>query len=69
MKMSDEERVAKAIAKMMNDLTLDLDQVGIYIGRIRPATSYRRLEIIMDSAREEREAKVDYDRYQHDTLF
>lgn len=67
--MSEEEKVAKSITKMMNDLTLDLDQVGIYIGRMRPATSYRRLEVIMDSAREEREAKVDYERYGQDTLF
>jgi hypothetical protein len=69
MKKSDEERVAENVAKMMNDLTLDLDQVGVYLGRIRPATSYRRLEIIMEAAREEREDTVDYDRYKQDTLF
>jgi hypothetical protein len=69
MTKSDEEKVAGAIAKMMNDLTLDLDQIGVYLGRIRPATSFRRLEIIMEAAREEREDTVDYDRYKQDTLF
>jgi len=69
MKKSDEEKVAENVAKMMNDLTLDLDQIGVYLGRIRPATSYRRLEIIMEAAREEREDTVDYDRYKQDTLF
>jgi division protein CdvB (Snf7/Vps24/ESCRT-III family) len=69
MKKSDEEKVAENVAKMMNDLTLDLDQIGVYLGRIRPATSFRRLEIIMEAAREEREDTVDYDRYKQDTLF
>lgn len=69
MRKSDEEKVAENVAKLMNDLTLDLDQVGVYLGRIRPATSYRRLEIIMEAAREEREDTVDYDRYKQDTLF
>jgi hypothetical protein len=69
MTKSDEEKVAGAIAKMMTDLTLDLDQIGVYLGRIRPATSFRRLEIIMEAAREEREDTVDYDRYKQDTLF
>jgi hypothetical protein len=66
---SDEEKIAESIHKMLSDLRLDLDQVGLYIGRIRPQTSQRRLEIILEAAQEERNGAVDYDRYKHDTLF
>lgn len=69
MRKSPEEKVAGAIHQMLSDLNLDLDQVGIYIGRIRPQTSHRRLEIILEAAEEERNGVVDYDRFQQDTLF
>jgi hypothetical protein len=66
---SDEEKVAEAIHKMLSDLRLDLDQVGVYIGRIRPQTSQRRLGIIFEAAEEERYGVANYDRFSQDTLF
>jgi predicted RNA binding protein with dsRBD fold (UPF0201 family) len=69
MRKTDEEKVAEAIHKLLSDLRLDLDQVGVYIGRIRPQTSQRRLEIILEAAEEERNGVVDYDRFNQDTLF
>ena len=52
---SDNEKVAIKIAKLLNDLTLDLDAVGIYLGRQAPSVSYRRLQIIAEAAEAERE--------------
>jgi hypothetical protein len=68
-KKSDEEKVAEAIDRMLSDLRLDLDQVGVYIGRIRPQTSQRRLEIILEAAEEERNGVTNYDHEQPNYLF
>lgn len=64
---SDSEKVAMKIAKMINDLTLDVEQVGVYLGRMAPAVSYRRLQIIAEAAQHERE--VQDVRLGHDPLF
>lgn len=53
---STEQKVASKIATMVNDLTLDLDQVGIYIARENNIT-YRRVMEIADSAKYEKEDK------------
>jgi hypothetical protein len=55
-----EEKVAERIAKLINDLTIDLDQLGLYLARMNNIT-YRRLIEIADSARHEKEgSKNDY---------
>jgi len=64
---SDNEKVAMRIAKLLNDLTLDLDAVGTYLGRQAPSVSYRRLQIIAEAAEAEREQQDV--RISHNPLF
>lgn len=53
--MSNEEKVAHAIAKLLDSLTLNLDDVGKYLARFLPNTIYNRLMIIAESAEWEKE--------------
>ena len=62
---SEAERVADKIAKLINDLTLDLDQVGFYVARNNLVT-YNRLIEIAEAAEYEREI---INGRQQDTLF
>lgn len=55
--MSNEEKVAHAIAKLLDSLTLNLDEVGKYLARFLPTTIYNRLMIIAESAEWEKENK------------
>jgi hypothetical protein len=63
MKMTDEEKVAVKIAGLLSDLRLDIERVGVYIARMRPTTAYRRLEIMTESAQEEKETSERYTKY------
>jgi hypothetical protein len=54
---SDNEKVADKISMLVNDVTLDLDQVGSYIARTASNVTYRRLLEIVDAARFEKEEK------------
>lgn len=56
---STEEKVLDRISRLINDLTLDLEQLGIYFGRTN-GTTYRRLMTIAESAKYEKEDKDDY---------
>jgi len=47
-----EEKATDQITNIVSDLTLDLEQVGIYIGQMRPQTINRRLQIIAETAKE-----------------
>lgn len=53
--MTDEEKVAVKISNMICDLRLDIERVGIYMARMRPSTTYHRLEILTEAAQEEKE--------------
>lgn len=53
--MTDEEKVAVKISNMICDLRLDIERVGIYIARMRPQTTYKRLEVLAEAAQEEKE--------------
>lgn len=53
---SKEESVAEKIAELVTDLRLDLEQVGIYVGR-QDNVVYRRVQIVSESAKFEREEK------------
>jgi len=55
--MSNEEKVAHAIAKLLDSLSLDLDEVGKYLARFLPNTIYNRLMIIAEAAEWEKENK------------
>ena len=62
-----EEKAAQKIATIVNDITLDLDFVGIHLARVAPTISYNRLMLIAESAEFEKES-VDV-RNSHDPLF
>jgi hypothetical protein len=64
---SEAEKVAEQLANIVKDSTLDLDQVGIYLSRIRPSYLYKRLTIIVESA--EAESENEFDRISHNPLF
>jgi hypothetical protein len=51
-----ELRVATKISDLVNDLTLDLDQVGIYLAT-NNAVTYRRVMEIAESAQWEKEER------------
>jgi hypothetical protein len=53
--MTEEEKVAVKISNMICDLRLDIERVGIYLARMRPSTTFHRLEIMTESAQEERD--------------
>jgi hypothetical protein len=56
MAMSEAEKVAVKIGNLVNDLTLDLDQVGNYIARDN-AITYRRVIEVAEAAKYEREGE------------
>ena len=51
-----ELKVANKMSEMVNDLTLDLDQVGVYLASSNSIT-YNRLMAVAESARYEKEEK------------
>jgi hypothetical protein len=58
-----ELRVAEKMGEMVNDLTLDLDQVGVYIANDNSVT-YRRLMEVAEAARFEKE-EIDLNDYDY----
>jgi division protein CdvB (Snf7/Vps24/ESCRT-III family) len=64
---TDEEKVAKQIAKLISDVSLDLDEIGKHLATANPHLSYRRLLEIAESAEYEKEATSV--RITHDPLF
>lgn len=53
-RQSTAEKTAIKIGSLVNDLTLDLDQVGMYLGRDNSIT-YNRLMVILEAAKWEKE--------------
>ena len=51
---TEEEKVAKTIAKHLVNLELDLEMVGRYLGSIVSRVAYNRLRVIAESAEYER---------------
>jgi hypothetical protein len=65
--ISKEEKIARKLSDIVNDYTLDLDEVGRYFYRVAPRVSYNRILDIVDVAEMEREnADV---RNHHNPLF
>jgi hypothetical protein len=60
-----EEKVAEQIANVICDSRIDLDQVGVYLARVRPNTPYNRLMIIAESAEWEKEQAYDREHINH----
>ena len=53
--VSKEEKIARKLSEIVNDYTLDLDEVGRYFYRVAPKVSYNRILDIVDVAEMERE--------------
>jgi hypothetical protein len=51
------EKIAIKLMEISNDVTLDLDQIGIYLARLSPNVSFRRLNEIIESANYEKESQ------------
>lgn len=66
-RMTDEEKVAVKMAGILSDLRLDLDRVGVYLARLEPSVSYRRLQIMAEAAQAEKE--LSDVKAHHDPLF
>lgn len=66
-RLTDEEKVAKQLAKIVSDITLDLDSIGKHLAIVFPNVVYRRLETIIEAAEYERE--MTNVRNTHDPLF
>jgi hypothetical protein len=53
--ITPEERVAKRIKVIVEDLDLDLEQAGIMLARVLPHLTFTRLQAIMEVANDEKE--------------
>ena len=65
MSKSNEEKLAKIIGDYVSDLRLDLDLVGRYLAWYLPNVAYRRILIILEAMKHEKEDKsneYDYNR-------
>jgi hypothetical protein len=56
-KYTKEGRTAEKMAELVNDLTLNLDMVGIYLADLTSSILYNRLYQVFDSARTQKEYK------------
>jgi len=54
-RITEEEKIAKALAKAVSDLNVNLDLVGVYLARVSPNVIYNRLQVIAESAEQEKE--------------
>jgi hypothetical protein len=53
--ISKEEKVALKLSDIVNDYTLDLEEIGRYFYKVAPKVSYNRIIEIVDVAEMERE--------------
>jgi hypothetical protein len=56
---SKEEKVAVKLSDIVNDYTLDIDEVGRSFARVAPLVSYNRVVNIVEVAELEKEGKYD----------
>jgi len=57
---SEEEKVAEKIAQQMKDSTMNLDEVGKYLGRMVPSYLLNRLDNVVEAGYEEREKQSNH---------
>jgi len=55
MRRSNEEKLSKIIGDYVSDLRLDLELVGRYLAWYLPNVAYRRILIILEAMKHERE--------------
>jgi hypothetical protein len=53
--LTKEQKVAIKIGEMVNDVTLDLEEVGKTIANAQPTMTYNRVIILAEAAVEEKE--------------
>jgi len=51
--LSEEAKVAKSIGKLISDVNLNLDEVGRFLGQLRPMTNYNRMILVAEAAVDE----------------
>jgi hypothetical protein len=56
---SKEEKVAVKLSDIVNDYTLDIEEVGRSFARVAPTTSYNRVVDIVETAQLEKEGQLD----------
>jgi len=49
-RLTKEDKVALKMIDMVNDLNLNLDEVGVVIAHTARKVSYNRLKVVLDSA-------------------
>lgn len=54
-RLTKEDKVAQKLCEIVNDLTLDLEEVGYVLSEIARNVSYKRLLVIAESAEHHRE--------------
>ena len=52
--LSKEERVAKKMLSLVNDVTVDLDELGKAIAKAEPTIMYNRFILIAEAAADEK---------------
>jgi hypothetical protein len=52
-----EEKVAKTLATLINDVSLNLDEIGIHLANNVANVSFRRLQEVVESAEHEKSRK------------
>jgi hypothetical protein len=58
-KKTNEEKVAVKMIDLVNDMTLDLDMVGRYLGETAPLVLTNRITIVADTARQQKAKQID----------
>ena len=56
---SKEEKVAVKLSDIVNDYTLDIEEVGKSFARVAPVVSFNRVKDIVEVAELEKEGKLD----------
>lgn len=54
-RLTQEEKAAKKLGEIVNDLTLDLDLVGVYLAKYEATILHNRLAVVIESAEYEKE--------------
>jgi len=65
---TQEEKTAEQLSKLVADVRLDLDLVGIYLAKLAPNVSTSRLQIIAEAMDYEKEKQNDRSNFAY-TLF
>lgn len=53
--LTKEQKVAQKISELVNDVTIDLEEIGKTIANAHPAITYNRIILVAEAAVEEKE--------------